>query len=60
MLRIPVLPDDFICASIALAAAGVCALAKWQIGEFIGDVLDATLVLEEAVGICALTSHFHS
>ncbi|MDE2318547.1 MAG: adenosylcobinamide-GDP ribazoletransferase [Rhodospirillales bacterium] len=56
LLFLPFLPTF---AAMALAAAGVAALARQQIGGFTGDVLGAAQVLAETAGLCVLAAHFH-
>ncbi|MDE2238633.1 MAG: adenosylcobinamide-GDP ribazoletransferase [Rhodospirillales bacterium] len=56
LLLLPNLP---VVAVMALVAAGVCALAKRQIGGFTGDVLGSVQVLAESAGLCALAAQFH-
>ncbi|MDE2391333.1 MAG: adenosylcobinamide-GDP ribazoletransferase, partial [Rhodospirillales bacterium] len=46
-------------AAMALAAAGVCALAKRQIGGFTGDILGGAQLLAETAGLCVLAGRFH-
>ncbi|MBU6419523.1 MAG: adenosylcobinamide-GDP ribazoletransferase [Proteobacteria bacterium] len=56
LLLLPSLP---VVAVMALAAVGVCVLAKRQIGGFTGDVLGSVQVLAETAGLCALAVQFH-
>ena len=47
-------------AAMAVAVAGVSALAKRQIGGFTGDVLGAGQILAETAGLCVLAAHILS